>query len=256
MTAFARALWAELYKLRRTLALAMVLIAPLFVACLQALLLAQNSAGRPEGGYEWATYVRGVHALWALLMLPLVVSLETTLLGTIEHQGNHWKHLFALPIPRWSVYLAKFGAALGLLVASSVLLGAGAVLCGVLLRTVDPGIGLQGAIPWWEATAPALLTFLAAWLIVAIHTWVALRWPSIVVGLGLGIAATVAGVLIAQSGRWGSWFPWSLPVRAIATELAIATDGGGPHTILALGIGGGLLVALLGCWEVTRRDVT
>lgn len=93
-----------------------------------------------------------------------------------------------------------------------------------------------------------LRVFLIAWLMVAIQTWIALRWSSVVVALGSGIVAMVAGAMIAQSPRWAPWFPWSLTAAATA-------QGGDVPRALLLGVGGALVVALVGCWDVTRRDV-
>jgi hypothetical protein len=132
-----RALSAETLKLRRTLALAMVLIAPLFVVVVYALLLQQTAASRSldsglDGvpGVPWSDLLGGTTELWLLLMLPLYVSLQTELLAHIEHTQQTWKHTFALPISRWAVYGAKFLVALALLAVSSVVLGVGPLPAG------------------------------------------------------------------------------------------------------------------------------
>ena len=46
--------------------------------------------------------------LWAILALPLFITLETALLAQTEHSEKHWKHLFALAVPRWVYYAAKW----------------------------------------------------------------------------------------------------------------------------------------------------
>jgi hypothetical protein len=48
-----------------------------------------------------------------------------------------------------------------------------------------------------------------------------------------------------------SYFPWSLPYVVIA-------PGATPNlreTAFLVGVLGGLLVSVLGCWEIVRRDV-
>lgn len=47
-------------------------------------------------------------AVWAVFMMPLLITLETALLNGIEHGDRQWKHICALPIPRHALYLAKF----------------------------------------------------------------------------------------------------------------------------------------------------
>ena len=50
----------------------------------------------------------------------------------------------------------------------------------------------------------------------------ALRWRSFAVAVGVGMGATVMGFLIGQSGRFGPWYPWSLPMQTLASDPAVA----------------------------------
>ena len=62
-----------------------------------------------------------------------------------------------------------------------------------------------------------------------------------------GLVGTAAGLLLPlEPGRlWVRFDPWLMPFFARGDELLP----------LALGIGGGLLLAVLGCIDVTRKDV-
>lgn len=244
-----RALSAEGLKLRRTLTIAMVFIAPLFPVLLHVLIALTAGDRRPPEGYSWESTRRSTQFLWLFLMLPLYVSLQTALLGQLEHAPGTWKHLFALPVPRWSVYAAKFLVAVALLGASSLVLAVGMIAVGAGLRAIDPGFGFHGPLPWSDTLGDALITFLASWLIVALHGWVALRWQSVIVALGCGIVATVAGALISQSERWSRVYPWSFPVAAVGLN-------GPPSTsVVVVGVLGGIGVALVALWDLSRRDV-
>ena len=247
--ALGRALSAEGLKLRRTLTFAMVFIAPLFPVLLHVLIALTAGDRRPPEGFTWEDTSRSTMFLWVFLMLPLYVSLETALLGQLEHAPGTWKHLFALPVPRWSVYAAKFLVATALLGASSLVIGVGIVGVGAGLRAIDPIFGFRGPLPWSDALGDALVTFLASWLIVALHTWVALRWQSVIVALGFGIVATVAGALISQSERWSRVYPWSFPV------VAAGLDRPAVPAVLLVGALGGIVVALVALWDLSRRDV-
>lgn len=65
----------------------------------------------------------------------------------------------------------------------------------------------------------------------------------------IGIAATVAGVLVINSD-WGPYYPWALPAL-------LSLNGERPEDWLArllFAVIGGIAVAVIGGWEVTRRD--
>jgi hypothetical protein len=94
------------------------------------------------------------------------------------------------------------------------------------------------------------LAYLASWLIIGLHTWVAMRWRSFVVASAVGIAAMVVAVMAFQSD-FAMWFPWTLP--GLITHMIEQ----GQDTLPQLGVGslGGLAVSAPTGWEVPRRDV-
>jgi hypothetical protein len=248
----ARALSAEWLKMKRTLALWLAPIAPLVIVALQiAMVLQRESYYRQQDhSHAWDQYGKQTVFLWTLLMLPLLITLETALLSNLEHGNQQWKHLFALPISRGAVYTAKQLMGMILISLSMVSLYALLVLSGLALRVLTPGLGFEAPVPWLEFLQSVGLAYLASWLIISIHTWVGLRWHSFVVASAVGIAAMVVAVLLFQSD-WGQWYPWTLP-GVITYSLA---EGLKPTAELAVGSLGGVLVALLGGWDVTRRDV-
>lgn len=247
MTTIARALWSESLKLRRTLAFRMAFIAPLIVVFLQLMLLLQRGdAFLKPGDNPWFA-LRHAIGLWSALMLPLFVTLEAALVAGLEHGTKQWKHLFALPAPRWSVYVAKIAACLALTAIATVVLGVGILAGGFVMRLFRPDL-TGGPPPFLLLARQASLAFLAAWLMLAVQAWVSLRWSSFTVAVAVGMSATVAGFMVGQSGRWGPLYPWSLPLHVLTPGRPIAS-------ILTLSLAGGLIVMALGCWDVTRRDV-
>jgi hypothetical protein len=250
--AFVRAFGAEWLKMKRTLALWLAPIAPLVIVALQmAMALERETYYRAQDIADaWGHYGEQTVFLWTLLMLPLFITLETALLGNLEHGNRQWKHLFALPIPRGAVYAAKQIMGLVLIGLSMASLYVLLVVSGLALRLLLPGLGFEAPVPWLDFLQLVGLAYLASWLIVAIHTWVSLRWRSFVVASAVGIAAMVVAVLLFQTD-WSQWYPWTLS-GVVAYSLG---EGLRPAAELAVGSLGGLLVALVGGLEVTRRDV-
>ena len=86
-------------------------------------------------------------------------------------------------------------------------------------------------------------------LIVALHTWAAIRWRSFTVAVSIGMTATVAGFLIGQSARFGKFYPWTLPLQVHAA------DGRFLAWAITVGLVGGAVVTLLATVGFSRREV-
>lgn len=263
MRALIRALHAELLKTKRTLAFGLALIAPLVIVALQVSMIWERRdyyLAQGMARLAWYEYGAQTAVLWGLLMLPLFVTLETALVAQWEHRNGQWKHLFSLPVPRWALYAAKQVAGTVLIGLSIAALFGLIVASGWGLRLLLPGLGFEAAVPWREYARYGLTMFLSAWLIIAVQTWVAQRWSSFAVSSGVGIALTIAGAVVIQSD-WASLYPYTLPVIAangFASEAMRSLNGfteGLPWAQLLLGSAGGIAAAILGGWEVTRRDV-
>lgn len=251
MTALYRALSAELLKTKRTLAFWMTFVTPLVVCALQLMILLRMPTTYPEQGVDgWRSSSNNIFVLWTILALPLLITLETALLAQTEHSEKHWKQLFALPLPRWTIYAAKWLVGAFLLLLAHLLLIGLAVGVGLATRLLRPEMGIDGPIPLaWMAQVMGQV-FLISLLIHSIHTWVALHFHSFTVAVGVGMAAAVANIILINSADGQRYFPWTLAINALPTN-----ENAQPGYALLVGILGGLLLAILGAWETTRRDV-
>jgi hypothetical protein len=254
MTALLRAIDAELLKMKRTLALTLIFVTPLAVCALNLLILLRRLSLMPDEPLEvWYYLIQNNVGLWGLLMLPLFITLETALMAALDHNANGWKHLYALPLPRWAIYLAKQFVALALIGGSMLVIGVGTLLAGLFVQMVAaPGQLTPAILPWGTLVSSLGLLFLSSWLIIAIHTWVSLHWASFTVASTVGIVATVTSFIVINSVELSGFFPWSIPLRAAGPLVMDIPDA---PLALPLGLVGGVVVALLACWDVTRRDV-
>lgn len=240
-----RALHAELLKLKRTLAIRMVFVTPLLVATLLFFILWERRNVKPDFDL-WDTLIKISLSSWAVFMMPLLITLETALLNGLDHTEKNWKHIFALPIPRHAVYAAKLIIAQGMILASTLFLMVLAILIGVFFKYWRPDMAHAGAPPFGLIFKQAALVWLAAWLLIAIHTWISIRWAGFALALGVGMGG-VFFALFAASAKVGKYYPWLLPVNVLSEErMAMA---------LWLGALGGLIAAVIGCFEFVRRDV-
>ena len=240
-----RALHAELLKLKRTLAFRVVFVLPLLVALLQFFIVWRTKKF-PATFDLWQTLGTNSLQIWAVFMMPLLITLETALLNGIEHSDRQWKHMFALPIPRHSVYVSKVIVAQGLILISTSILSLLTIVVGIVATHLRPELANVGPIPFGWFAKYTTLVWATSWLIIAIHTWVSTRWAGFPIPLGAGIGGTFFA-LFAASASVGKYYPWLLPMN-------LFIDGRFTAAIV-LGIVGGIVATLAGCFEFTRRDV-
>ena len=262
----------EVLKLRRTLALWAAVVVPFVVIAMTLAMNLSRSRGtqfvldHPNG---WDTLMLDqTLVLWCFVLLPLFVALETALLAGLEHREKAWKHLFALPIQRWTIYVSKLLVGLALVCLSSLVLAAGTAFQGWLLLKFRPDLGLSHPVPWALIFSRNFGFIPVVLLMLAVQLWVAVRWRSFTVPIGVGITGTLIGVMLLRTLKnsistpfgpfLASLFPWSLPYVMIAplthSSLPEATAGL-RETALLVGVLGGLFVSILGCWDTVRRDV-
>lgn len=248
MIAVARALHAETLKLKRTLALRMVFVAPALVVVLAVFVMVSQASrsGADAAGRMPMMFYRQSLAIWAIFMMPLLITLETALLCGMEHGERQWKQMFALPMPRTAIYLSKYLTAHGLTAASTAFLWLLISLAGWGLTRLHPALTAAAPPALAELATQAAYAWLAAGIVQSANLWIALRWPSFTVSLGAGIAGTFFA-LFAASAKAGMYYPWLLPVNAVSSPERLTVA-------LSLGIGGGLLLAVCGCVDFVRRE--
>lgn len=237
----------EFLKLRRTLALRMVLVAPVVVLALQFLVMHQRHELLARGGRDlWPQLTRSLDSLWAILMLPLFITLETALISGLEHVEKQWKSLMALPLPHWVHYYSKLVVALVLVVAATSVLGLGTVLVALLLRVTRPDLNFSGSVPWAAIFLPLGRSLLAVSLGMVIQHSVSLRWQSFTVAVSVGMCAVVTTAVVVNSATWSRVHPWALTVHAIAPDGLRLALGAAAVAIVAAGVCG---------WEFSRREI-
>jgi hypothetical protein len=251
-----RVLHAEMLKMKRTVALKMVLLCPAVVVLLIIFIASQapfSTLHRTGIRNEWANLTRSNLWFWAMLMMPLYITLETALLAGLDHSENHWKSLLARPVPRWTLYVAKLIVVVAMTAASTLLLVCGILMAGAVLPRLQPELVFGFPVPWAAIFRDGSQVMALAFLALTIQHWVSLRWRSFSVSIGTGIVATVVGFFAVgagqQVGGWPQYFPWALPMLVLSKQ---------PHDIQAvLFITGplGLLVAAAGCFDFCRREV-
>ena len=252
-----RVLHTESLKMKRTIALKMVILAPVAVVLLVFLMAANapfSTIRRGGAGREWAGLMQLTLLFWAALMMPLYIALEAALVAGLDHAENQWKSLLARPVPRWTWYVAKLIVVVAMLAGSMVILQCAILTAGAILPRIQPELKFGFPVPWASMFQQGAQIAGLAFLSVTIQHWVSLRWRSFSVAVGVGIVAMVVGYVAAmatfRTPDWPQYFPWALPMLVLSRH---PQDAG---AALWVSIAIGLAVAAAGCWEFCRREMT
>jgi lantibiotic transport system permease protein len=237
---------AEVLKLKRTLVLRLAIGSPLLIVVVMLGIYLERGE-RMEAVDPLAGFAQIILTPWAIILLPLYAALAAALLAAIEHQNEAWKHLFALPVNRVTIFSAKWIAGICLLLISSLVVVIGVCTAAEVLRLTKPA--------WSSEPLPIAMVFRgaarslgASGLLFSIQMWISLRWRSFLPGLVVAVLALVVMFISVPRGAafFTSLFPWSLPGMAIAPRNS--------YRLVAIGLGfvGGAVVGAAGCWSLSR----
>jgi hypothetical protein len=203
---------------------------------------------------EWPLIEHAALNTWALMMMPLCITLETALVAGLDHSDNQWKSLFARPVPRWTIYVAKLGVVVAMIAASTAILLCGIVLDGAMLPWLRSDLHFGVPVPWGAFLRDCGLVAGLEFLPLTIQHLVSLRSRSFSIAVGFGILATICGglafAMTQQFGGWPQYFPWAIPMLPLGRQ---AHDLG---AVLWICAGAGLSVSAVGCWDFSRREVS
>lgn len=236
-------LTTELMKLRRSLVLLVTLAAPLCVTAFAAIALATRT-----GTVRWERFLDEGLAMWSFFMLPMSVTAVATLLAQLEHGSRMWNHLLALPRRRATLFAMKAVVAGALLLAMQLFVYLGLYAVGFIVSAALPARALVGDRQFDDMAVGMLAMAVGAIPMVLLQLWVALRWPSFVVPLVVGILGTFFALVITASGT-NVYIPWLLQIYATMWPKPAGVIGVNAGLLCGAGILGLML------WDLSRREV-
>jgi hypothetical protein len=249
----------ELLKLKRTLALALVLIAPALVVFFASMILMQRMYTW-VGKNVWEMLSGNIVFMWCSLMMPLLIALFTSLTAQLEHDEKNWKALFVMPVSRSAIVIGKLLINIFLSALASLALAFYHIVAGYIVIAIYGDFQIVQVIPLADIFEANSIIFLTSMIILMIHSWLSMFSKSLVLNFAPSFGLVILGAMIA-SEPLARFFPWSL------TTLTVFADQGemnfrdmvDPSSYVLTNIVGALIVSLIiavGCvWHISRRDV-
>jgi hypothetical protein len=198
---FLRLVGAERLKQKRNLTPWLLFGAASFVPLIVFLVRSRHRADLPKiyaGESFWLDLWKLNWESIALLILPIVTILSTSLILQVEDRNNAWKQVHASPQPWAATYLAKLAIVLGTVVQFIILVHLVIYLSGLLPAWLFPELEVpSAAFPWEIFARRSWGYFVDSLPVVALQFFLALRFRNLLgpVGVGLGIWVLSLGML-------------------------------------------------------------
>jgi hypothetical protein len=177
--------------------------------------------GSMPGVMLWMQFAGIILGVMGSLILPMLIVFIGYSVNSIEHKADTWKSLFSLPIPKFSVYAAKYFYAFFLVLLCLSLFVLFTIAFGNLLSVIRPELKfneyhIEGMLV--QVYFKLLLSSLG---ILSIQFILSLLFSDFLKPMGIGFVATIAGVIIAGPAKWqyAYLFPYSHQMIAIQTML-------------------------------------
>jgi hypothetical protein len=215
MTTFIQSFQSEWLKLRRSLALWMVIIGGFFTPAIIIVARLIKYAQLPElyaAEDFWTLLWKNSWESMAIFFLPLGAILSTSLIAQLEYKNNTWKQLHTLPLSYTTIFFAKLAVILVLMALFFVLFNVGIYLAAVIPYLLVSGTPYPAQpLPYSSFMRANALYFIDTLPIVALQYLIALRFKNFLVPVGLGFVFWV-GSLAALSWSYGYFIPYTYPM--------------------------------------------
>ncbi|SDK59328.1 hypothetical protein SAMN05421823_10316 [Catalinimonas alkaloidigena] len=255
---FRTSLRAEILKGKNSFAFWLAAVGTTCVLVVLWMLQLFGHAVVPTSESPWRAWIDAFYAGTDFILLPLFVIIIASLVAYQEHAGAMWKHLYALGVSRWDLYVSKLVYIALLFAAAHLYFIMGMLVAGLLTGLVRPESGLLHAWPdFGQVFALGFKTVVSMLGLLAIQYWISIRFRSFVVALGAGVIGFVAATLLAKSSALVLYFPYAYPLlytRVYRGEFS-ALQWGPVSTVELLSLLYFAVFTVLGYWDVRRLDV-
>ena len=208
----------ELIKLKGTFAFWLTLISAILFPILFfiAYFLKHRALTPALGINPWEKFMTIQIENSVPFFIPMFIVLITSLIMQIEHKALGIKHLFALPIPKWSVYFGKLSVVIFSIITTYIYYYIAVLLSGVSLGWIHSDLAFLNFQPEHLKYIEMLFTsFIASLGIIGIQFWLSFRFKSFIIPLGFGMFLAIIGIIISQAPD-SIYFPYAFSVLSVS----------------------------------------
>ena len=201
---------AEMLKYKRTYALALATLAPLFIAGMFfAIYFFKAEKLVKPGSNGIVGLLDGSISSASYMLFTFYLILLTILIHQVEHRANSLKDLFSYPVSYFSTYTSKWIVSF-MLVGLSLALYVIFSLASVWLLSIKyPSLIWFAGTPFLFFMKQVCIVFAATLLLMSIQFLIALRWSNAIVAFGVGIVGFISAVILVQGWEYVHYHPYA-----------------------------------------------
>ncbi|KAA0924034.1 MULTISPECIES: ABC transporter permease [unclassified Rhodococcus (in: high G+C Gram-positive bacteria)] len=218
---------AEMIKLRRSQAWAVVVPLPLIIAGVGTFNTIASGAELTEG---WRTLWLRTVVFYGLFPLALGVAALASLVWRSEHRGGNWNALMSGPVPSVRIVIVKTAVVATLTAAMNIVMLAAVVVLGKVVFSLD------GTLPS-ELFATGALIVVGSLPVAALHSALSMAVRSFAVPIAIALVGAGISVFLLTAEVTGAILsPYALATRATQLTSGTFGDSGSPTTGAALSV--------------------
>ena len=189
-------------------------IAPAFVVTINFLIY----FNRPElfsanEANPWILFTNNSLSIWCIFMMPMFITLITFYINFTEHRANGWKYIYSLPLPKFSIFSAKFIVGLIIVFISTIVYYILNYLAIKTLSIIYTNVPFENYSSALQILFTFMNVFIAGIEILAIQFFVSLLVHNFIFPIGFDVSLTVATAMLL---RWehSDLIPYAYPFYA------------------------------------------
>lgn len=209
---FIHSFQSEMLKIKRSLALWIVIIGGLFTPIIVTVARVIQYKTLPSiysSDDFWKVLWQNSWESMAIFLLPLGVILTTSLITQIEFKNNTWKQLHTLPLSLTTIFFSKLAVIIVMMLTFFVLFNMGIYLSALVPYLIIAGVPYPKApMPYGSFLLQDLYYFIDCLPIIALQYLISLKYKNFLVSIGTGFILWV-GALASLSWKYGYIIPYT-----------------------------------------------
>lgn len=203
MATYIHSFQSEWLKKKRSAAAWLIIIGALFIPFIMIigqLVNSESLAAFYASPHFWETMFLRSWESMAIFLLPMGVILSTSLMTQLEYKNNTWKQVHTSPQKLSTVFWAKLGVVLVMMLQFFILFNIGIYLAGVIPALLLPSVPYPAESFQWMVFIKGNASFYICCLpIIALQYLISLRFKNFLAPVGIGLILIIGSLFALQS---------------------------------------------------------